>query len=361
MAGEITMNPAAKPMPSTIDASENLAKGLGISGKAADVVKDVAAILSGRSVNVTSPTGVQTQETGRPTGATNIPALDNPADIKQLEANLEKLISYLQMDNEERQAQMAKDRINLQKDALETERQGRSEKIEKSLKDMDKAAQSRKASRIFGWLMTALAVVAAVVACVATGGLAVGPVVGAGIAIACQVLSETGVMDKIVEKLADGLESLGMSKQAAQILAQVLITVAIMAASLGSGLAGGGATALSNTAKGAMDAIHGLKVTVETMEKIRAAVAIATLVVGVGGTIAGGVAAYRGYKAGESEADVSETNKFITALKQRLDECEEELEQILQQLQNVLGQVAQLLTSATDTSGQIASNMGQMA
>ena len=221
MAGEISG--VTPKVPNTIDQMSDLTKGLGLSEKTTQTIKDVAAIISSRSVNVTSNVN-STNEAGRPTGATNIPALDNPADIKQLEENLEKLISYLQMDNEERQAQMAKDRINLQKDALETERQGRSEKIEKSLKDMDKAAESRKASKIFGWLMTALAVVAAVVACVATGGLAVGPVIGAGIAIACQVLSETGVMDKIVEKLAKGLESLGMSKQAAQILAQVLIT-----------------------------------------------------------------------------------------------------------------------------------------
>ena len=351
MAGEISG--VTPKVPNTIDQMSDLTKGLGLSEKTAQTIKDVAAIISSRSVNVTSNVN-STNETGRPTGATNIPALDNPADIKQLEENLEKLISYLQMDNEERQAQMAKDRINLQKDALETERQGRSEKIEKSLKDMDKAAESRKASKIFGWLMTALAVVAAVVACVATGGLAVGPVIGAGIAIACQVLSETGVMDKIVEKLAKGLESLGMSKQAAQILAQVLITVAIMAASLGAGFAGGGGAAVSNVVKGASDSI-------QTIERIRAAVAIATLVVGVGGTMAGGVSAYQGYKAGLSQAEVSETNKYITALQQRLSECEEELEQILQQLQNVLGQVAQLLTSATNTSNEIANNLGQMA
>ena len=332
MAGEISNIPAGK-MPSTIDQTVDFAKGLGISEKAAETIKDVAALLGGRNVSVNTNQRADGAETGRPTGATNIPALDNPADIKQLEENLEKLIAYLQMDNEERQAQMAKGRINLQKDALETERKGRSEKIEKSLKDMDKAAESRKASKIFGWIMTALAVVAAVVACIATGGLAVGPVIGACIAVGCQVLSETGVMDKIVEKLAKGLEDAGMSKQAAQILAQVLITAAIMAASLGAGFAGGGGAALSNVVKGASDSI-------QTIERIRAAVAIATLVVGVGGTVAGGVSAYQGYKAGESQADVSETNKYITALKQRMDECEEELEQILQQLQNVLGQVA---------------------
>ena len=360
MAGEVSGIPA-KQMPSTINNAADFAKGLGLSEKATQTVKEIASLLGGRNVSVNTNQRTDGAEAGKPTGATGVPALDNPEDIKQLEANLEKLISYLQMDNDERQTQMAKERIDMQKDALESERNNRSEKIEKSLKDMDKAAESRKASKIFGWLMTALAVIAAVVACVATGGLAVGPVIGAGIAIACQVLNETGVMDKIVEKLAKGLESLGLSKQASQILAQVLITVAIMAASLGAGFAGGGASAVSSVAKGVADTAKGLKVTVETMDKIRAAIAVTTSIVGVAGTITGGVGAFDSYKAGMSQADVSETEKYITALKQRLDECEEELEQILQQLQQAISQVAEMLSSATDTSTQIANNLGAMA
>ena len=348
MANDISITPK---MPSTIDQTAGLAKGLGLSGKAAETVKEVASLLGGRNVSVNTTERTSNAETGRPVGATGVPALDNPADVKQLEANLEKLLSYLQMDNEERQTAMAKDRIEVQKDTLDAERKTRSEKIEKSLKDMDKAAESRKASKVFGWLMAALAVVAAVVACVATGGLAVGPVIGAGIAVACQVLNETGVMDMLVEKLAKGLENLGLSKQAAQILSQVIITVAIMAASLGSGLAGGGASALSNAVKGMA----------ETMEKVRAAIAIATMVVSAASTVTGGVGAYQNYKAGMSEADVKETEKVIAALKQRLEESEEELEAILQQLQNAVAQVAQLLSSATDTSDMIAQNIGAMA
>ena len=368
MAGEINSIPAGK-MPSTIDQTADFAKGLGLSDKATETIKNIAALLGGRNVSVNTNPRADGAETGRPTGSTGVPALDNPADIKQLEQNLEKLLSYIQMDNEERQTAMAKERIDMQKDALDAERNNRSEKIEKSLKDMDKAAESRKASKIFGWLMTALAVVAAVVACVATGGLAVGPVIGAAIAIGCQVLNETGVMDKIVEKvmdkivekLAKGLESLGLSKQASQILAQVLITVAIMAASLGAGLAGGGASAVSSVAKGIADTAKGLKVTVETMEKIRAAVALTMTIVGIGSGVASGVGAYDAFKAGMSQADVSETEKYITALKQRLDECEEELNQILQMLQQAISQVAEMLSSATDTQTAIANNMGAMA
>jgi hypothetical protein len=337
-------------MGATLDQFSKLA---GDSTKTKEVLGKALEVLAGANVKImrtddTSATGVGEKKT---TGATNVPSLDNPADLKQLEQNLEKLLSYLQMDNEERQTEMAKDRIEIQKDTIDTERKNRSEKIDKSLKDMDKAAESRKASKVFGWLMTALAVVAAVVACVATGGLAVGPVVGAGIAIACQVLNETGVMDKIVEKLAEGLQGLGMSKQAAQIMAQVLITVAIMAASLGSGLAGGGASAVSNAIKGAAEA----------MEKVRAAIAIATMIVGAASTITGGVGAYQNYQAGMSQADVKETEKVIAALKQRLEESEEELEAILQQLQAAVAQVAELLSSATNTSDEIAQNIGAMA
>ncbi len=327
MAGEINSIPAGK-MPSTIDQTANFAKGLGLSDKATETIKDIAALLGGRNVSVNTNQRADGAETGRPTGSTGVPALDNPADIKQLEQNLEKLLSYIQMDNEERQTA---------------------------------AAESRKASKIFGWLMTALAVVAAVVACVATGGLAVGPVIGAAIAIGCQVLNETGVMDKIVEKLAKGLEGMGLSKQASQILAQVLITVAIMAASLGAGLAGGGASAVSSVAKGVADTVKGVKVTVETMEKIRAAVALTMTIVGIGSGVASGVGAYDAFKAGMSQADVSETEKYITALKQRLDECEEELNQILQMLQQAISQVAEMLSSATDTQTAIANNMGAMA
>ena len=347
------INTSAK-TPQTIGSTpDQLTKLAGDSTKAKEVLGKALEVLAGANVKITRTDDTTATGTGekKTTGATNVPSLDNPADIKQLEANLEKLLSYLQMDNEERQTEMAKDRIEVQKDSIESERKNRTEKINKSLKDMDKAAKSRLASKIFGWLMTALAVVAAVVACVATGGLALGPVIGAGIAIACQVLNETGAMDKIVEKLAKGLEGLGMSKQAAQILAQVLITVAIMAASLGAGFAGGGASAVSNAIKGAA----------ETMEKVRAAVAIVTTIVGTAATINGGISAYNGYEAGMSEADVKETEKILAALKQRLEESEEELEQILQQLQASISQVAEMLSSATSTSDEIAQNIGAMA
>ena len=87
MAGEISNIPAK--MPNTIDQTVDFAKGLGLSNKAAETVKEIASILGGRNVSVNTNQRVENGETGRATGATNVPALDNPADIKQLEENLE--------------------------------------------------------------------------------------------------------------------------------------------------------------------------------------------------------------------------------------------------------------------------------
>ena len=355
MAGEITLNPAAKQPPSTIDGTAALTKGMGLSEKATQTIKDVAAILSSRSVNVTSATGANAaQETGKPTGATSIPALDNPADVKQLEENLERLIAYLQLNNEERLAQMAKDRIEVQKDTLETEREDRSKKLEKTLKDMDKAEASRKRNSIFGWLLTGLAVLAAAIACIATGGIATGAVVGAVIAVGAQILNATGAMEKIVDAIADGLEKAGMSKMAAQIVAQVMITLVILAASLGAGAMGSAsqATQWSGTIAKAIQAAS---------QAIKPAVTIGTGVMGIAATVSGGVGAYHSYEAGMNKAELTETEKYITILRQRLEESQEELELILQMLQDGISSLASLLTSSTDTSDEIARNMGAMA
>jgi len=379
MPSEVNMNTAARQASNTINETMNFAKGLGLSEKATENIKDVAAILSSRSVSLTSKAG-GTDETGKAPGATNVPALDNPDDAKALEANLEKLIAYLQLDNEERQAEMAKERIEVNKDSLETEHKNRKEKIEKTLKDMEKAEKASKLNRIFGWLATALAIVVAVVACVATAGLAVGAVVGAGVALGMQIMSETGAMEKITNALSGALEKAGMSKQAAAILSAVIIAVAAIALSIGSGAgaaalashfskaaqatatvaqaAGAGAQAAQTTAK----TVSGLSMAVKAgAEAVRPALTIGTRVLQMSTIGTGGAAAYTNYEAGMSQADTKEAQQILAQLQQRIEESEEELNAILQAIENSLSNTAQLLSSATDTSGEIAKNIGQMA
>ncbi len=331
-----------------------------VETKAKELAKDVAKVLAGASINVTAPTTGADQATEKKTtGSTSTPALDNPGDVKQIEANLEKLLAYLQLDNEERQAEMAKDRIEINKDSFKTEHDNRSKKIQKTLDDMDKAEKSRKASRIFGWLMAALAVVVAVIACVATGGLAVGAVVGALVAIGMQVMNETGVMDKLTQGIAELLEKTGMSKQAAQILAALIITAAVIAVSAGAGAGAGAlATKIGLAAKLSTGVSEAVKAGAEVA---KAVVSIASRVVQAGSIIVGGTAAALSFNAGMSQAETTETEKFLAALRQRMEESEEELEQLLQAIQNSISNTAELLASATDTSAEIARNIGQMA
>ena len=226
------INPAAPRTTPNVDLAASLSKGLGLSEKATQAVKEVAAILGNRSVNVTAPAASR-NETGTVAGPSGVPVLDNPDDEKAKEADLEKLIAYLQLENSKEQAEAAKARIDSIKGELELEHKDRKAKMDKSLKDMEEAAAARKRNSFFGWLMTGLAILGAVIACVATGGVAVGAVIGAGIALGAQILNETGVMEKIVGGLSDALQSLGMSKMAADIVAQVAITAVIIAASIG--------------------------------------------------------------------------------------------------------------------------------
>ncbi len=347
-------NPAVPNTASNVDLAASLAKGLGLSEKATEQIKEVASLLGSRAVNVSAPAGDK-GEVGRTVGANGIPALDDPDDEVAKEADLEKLIAYLQLENEKEQAESAKNRIETMKAELEIEHADRKEKIQKSLDDMDAAARASKRNKIFGWLMTGLAILGAVVACVATGGIAVGAVIGAGIALTAQILNETGVMEKIVGGISDLLQKAGMSKMAADIVAQVAITLVIVAASLGAGGLGSaatGATQLTSTIGQALQ--HGAQL-------IKPALTIATGIIGATSTVSSGVGAYQNYKAGMSQADLTETEKYMAIIQQRLDEAEEELQAILEQIQNLVGQIAQLLSSETDTVDEIAMQMGQMA
>ena len=301
------INPAAPRTTPNVDLAASLSKGLGLSEKATQAVKEVAAILGNRSVNVTAPAASR-NETGTVAGPSGVPVLDNPDD----------------------------------------------EKAKESLKDMEEAAAARKRNSFFGWLMTGLAILGAIVACVATGGVAVGAVIGAGIALTAQVLNETGVMEKIVGGLSDALQSLGMSKMAADIVAQVAITAVIIAASIGAGAAGaaGKVTELTSALG---------KILQTAAQAVAPALQIGTGIIGLGSTISGGVGAYQSFKAGMSQADVTETEKFLAVIQQKMEEAEEELEKILQMIQDLVGQIAQLLSSQTDTTAEIAMQMGQMA
>ena len=362
MANEININTNRPQIQSS--AFEQAAKLSGDSTKAKEIVSKALEILAGANVKVTrsddtSASGVGERKT---TGATNVPSLDNPGDAKQLQANLEKLVAYLQLDNEERQTQMAKDRIEIQKDNLETEHKDRMKELEASFKKMDDAEKARMASRVFGWLGAIMAVVAAVVVTVVTGGMAAGyAIAGAAIAVSALVMNETGAMEALTNKLSEHLqEKYGMSKSQAQLAASLIINISIMVAQLGCAI-GSAASAAASAAKAAADAAAAGASASTTATTVQSVVTIANTAVSAGGLASGGVNSFFTYRSDDAKADVMELQKFITMLQQRLDESEEELQLIVEQIQSAIGKIADLISSATDQSAEIANNIGQMA
>ena len=357
-------------------AYESLSK---MSGNDAAKMKEVTSkameVLAGANLKVsksdTSGTdGVAEKKTN---GATSTPVLDNPDDAKAKEADLTKLISYLQLDNEERQTEMAKARIDMQKAGLDTEHEDRMKQIDDSIKKMKDAERASKISRIFGWLGAVLAVAAAAVLTVVTGGAAAAfAIAGAAIAVTALTLNETGAMEKMVNALADHLqEAYGMSSSDAKLAASLIINISIMVAQLGCSIGGmvagfsAAASAAANaTATGAKVAADTAKVATtasDTAKTIQNLVTIANTAVGAGSLASNGVSTFLTYRSEDSRADTSELEKFMTMLQQRLDESQEELQQLLQQIQSGVGMIAAMISSATDTSDEIAQNIGAMA
>ena len=343
--------------------------------KAKDIQSKALEVLAGTNVKVTrsddtSAGGIGEKKTF---GATNIPVLDNPDDVKAKEADLAKLIAYLQLDNQDRQTEMAKDRIDMQKAGLDTEQKDRMKQIDEQIKKMEKAEKAAKLSRIFGWIGAILAVAAAAVLTVVTGGLAAGfAIAGAALAVTSLVLNETGAMEAITEKLADHLqEKYGWDRNKAMLAASLIINISIMVLQLGcsvgsmvAGIAAAGKAAADAAATGAKVAGEAAKIsaaTLQTARQVQTGITIANTGVGFVSLGTGALTTYRSFMADSSKADTTELEKFMTMLRQRLEESQEELQKILEQIQSGIGELAQMIGSATDTSAEIALNIGQMA
>lgn len=369
-------------LPKTID---NAVSKL-ISGdaqKTKEIFREVANILAGDSVRVTrgATTGVDgNKDTTKTSGATGAPSLDNPGDESARQANLEKLLSYLQLDNEQRQTQMAKDRIKLQQENLDAEHDERMDQINDSIKKMKDAESASVWSRAFSWIGAIVSVIAAVALTVVTGGAAAGfAIAGAAIAVSALILNETGAMESMTKALAESLqETCGLSKSKAQLVASLIINVGIIALSAGcsiGGMVAGMGSAASAAAKVGETAAKAADIASQTAKQsssifgmsMQTAKMIQNVISTVGiGTAAASLAAagagtYYSKRSDDARAETTELEKFITQLQQRLAESQEELQILIQMIQSGLSEIAQMVGSATDTSSEIANNMGHMA
>ncbi len=256
---------------------------------------------------------------------------------------LEKLIAFLMMKSTDKQIELSRKRIEGNQAEISARHQEQVKKLDESIQKAKEAEKQKRRRKIFGWLFAIVAVVVAAVVCVATGGLAVGPVVGALLAVGSAVLTQTDCMEKLQEKLMKHLmEKHDMDKKEAMKWAGIImlgINLAVMAVT--AALTGG-----ASAGEAFQTAMKALKV------------------VSLGLTAANAYTSFESTftnkAAADAQVDLTLLNKILQQLQQRMDEEEEELKKLIDLLQSSFTGLASLIEKDANAMDEISAKLGAM-
>ena len=305
-----------------------------------------------------------------------IPEID-PSEVQDIArdmAELEGLIALLTLENEEEQAKAIKARIQAKIEDMEAKHKETLNKIQEAVDKAVEQAKAAERNKIFGWVMTALSVIAAAVSVVVTLGsatpLAIAAcslaVAGAAIGLTTQILNETGTMEKILnhfaEKYADEHNvPLSEAKREMQKRSQIVMMCIQGALALGS-LACGIANMVS-AAKAAADVgIEAGKMASQVSNQLiklsdKAALIMkytqmTTQILSLGGGIAQNVMQYLDLnlmkEAAEEEAELAELKAFLEIIKAGIEDNQEALQDLLTKIQDLLGVVTAIFAGQLD-------------
>ncbi|MBQ9693386.1 MAG: type III secretion system translocon subunit SctE, partial [Kiritimatiellae bacterium] len=243
----------------------------------------------------------------------NGPLLDAPKVQEDTTLQLEKLLAKLMLESNEQQLIVTKERIESQQSEIHLRHQEQMGKLQASLDEAAKAETSSLITRIFSWVFTALSVVTAAAACVATGGVAVPAVVGAVIAVGMLALSESGATEALTEALSDSIkESFGCDSNKANIGAQVVLTSLILVLSVGTMIGGGlgGAATMANRA---------ISTSAQIANTVQRVASITNGTLAVAGTATQGYGTVKRYESALLQADATEISKLLGILQLTLE------------------------------------------
>jgi len=386
------------------------AEAMGNAEEAAVATAEVAPILRGTNVNVTTATGGTQGAGGVGRDAGSLPALDMPSNHMVGPADLEELLAYLTIDNEKVQAEQAKERIEQLLGEMNKTHEEALAGIKDALEQSEKLAEEQKKSKILGWIMTAISAIAAIALSVVTMGAATGPAI-AGLVLTCasvalsittQALNEAGVIEDFIEEQAqkkvDEAHAEGKKLSLEEAKAQVsgtfnAIMTAVQAAlalgaigcSIGSIVKGGAQATTKAVEKGveeagkqaAKEAAKAVEETakkgvMETLKnfaknaKVQLAMKITQMVTSTLG-LAGGVAstvmafdqAEMNKELADKQAALKEIEKLLEQIEQAAEEEEETLQDLLTMIQDNMGLLAEMIGQSCDASNRISINIAQ--
>jgi transloator len=204
-------------------------------------------------------------------------------------------------------------------------------------KKIEESKTGALVAKIFGWIAVGITVLAAI----ATGGLLAG--VAAAVAVTMTVLSETGVMQKMTDAIAESLKKdQGMDDNAAKTAAGFItmaISIAVSLVTLGAGAAGAGAKVAEAAAKIATAAkfVQGAVTVAQASSQIYAGV--------------------KQFEAANVQADSAEIRKFQAKLQQLLDDEMDTIQAMIQDMNEANSRMLKILSGQTETSRNIISHM----
>ena len=109
-----------------------------VKDKNAAVVREVTTLIQD-AITVTTTSRSQLKGTSGAQGTSGAPVLDDPEDLEAIQQDLERLVAFLQMDNDQRQTELAQKRIKGQQDVMDKEHQARLEKIREARNGLGQA------------------------------------------------------------------------------------------------------------------------------------------------------------------------------------------------------------------------------
>lgn len=270
--------------------------------------------------------------------------------------DLAVLAAKLKIDSEKFQAFVRKTNLEYLNNDLDSKMAERMEKIKKTLEKMDKAAKTALFSKIFGWLMVAVSILFA-----AAGGFAISAVIGVVIAVAMQVMTETGAMEKITKGLAKSLRNAfpSWSKRATEIVSAVIIAVAsivltVVTGKIGAGFGGKlGGKISQMIAKGLKMGGQAFELTLKVVERV------VNAVMKIAGHILTAVSTVMNFEFGRSQSESTLAKALLKATMDTFKTLSDELEKLIDELMNADKFFENLWVTTETNKGVIMNKMMQ--
>lgn len=322
------------------------------------------------SVADVSPKGVILKaESAKASTYFTIPAPN--VDTQNYTACLDRVIAYMQVENDELMIKLASERLDQNQASLDARHKAQLARIDKQIAEMREEESAETLSKIFKWIGAGIAIAAAAIAAtiltiVSCGAASpsIGAVIALSVTLVTSLLAATvmtldaaGVFQDLQEKLTDDYMREGMSRAEAQKAASKIIMGITLGAAILNMLVQIGASVFTGGA-GAAQAVTQFA---QTVMQIAKAAEITTSVLqgvqAVGSGIADVYKANAEYNQAVAEADVKKSEASLKEAQDFVSQNMTELEALVDAMQEHLRAFRAIVASKGESWLQTAMNI----